>query len=241
MKNYYKKKIKILNNETNTIYINEKVFIPNLTTFLLIEAVSNKIKKEGKVLDLGCGSGFISNYFYKKKIINKIFSSDISNEAVNCSKYNAKKIKAPFDIRIGNNFEPWIDERFDIIINDISGISTKLTNLTDWFEFAPNESGIDGINFAIQVINNFHKYINNNGLLFFPIISLCNRKKLLDFLLKNKYNYKIILKKEWPLPNELFLQRKYLNHLKKINLINFDEKFGIFTATTEICMISYKV
>ena len=39
------------------------------------------IKKRDKVLDLGCGSGVIGCYLYKK-IIDHIYGSDISKEAV---------------------------------------------------------------------------------------------------------------------------------------------------------------
>ena len=73
-----------------SIYINKKVFDPNLTTMLLIDAARKIIKKNEKVLDLGCGSGVIGCYLYKNKVIRYIYGSDISKAAVNCSIYNSK-------------------------------------------------------------------------------------------------------------------------------------------------------
>ena len=178
MINYKINEFKLLNNEKYPIFLNDKVFKPNLTTFLLIDSVSKIIKKNQTILDLGCGSGFINNYFFHKNLIKKIYSSDISAEAVHCAKFNASHINAPFDIRQGSNFDPWLNYNFDIIINDISGVSAKLTSITDWFDFAPNNSGVDGLDFTIEILNSFEKYLNFGGLFLFPIISLSNKLKL---------------------------------------------------------------
>ena len=39
----------------NTISVNKKVFMPNLTSKLSFEVAIKKIKNNSKVLDLGCG------------------------------------------------------------------------------------------------------------------------------------------------------------------------------------------
>ena len=61
------------------------------------------VKNNDKVLDLGCGSGVIGCYLYKKKIIKYIYGSDISKAAVNCSIYNSKKLTKNYDIRLSNS------------------------------------------------------------------------------------------------------------------------------------------
>ena len=88
---YIRKKYTILNKKFS-IFLNKRVFEPNLTTMLLMDTASKIIKKNDKVLDLGCGSGVVGCYLYKKKFIKHIYGSDISKAAVNCSIYNAKKI-----------------------------------------------------------------------------------------------------------------------------------------------------
>ena len=225
---------KLLNKEKISIYINDKIFEPNLTTSLLLEGCKKKIKKNNQILDLGCGSGIISNYFFKNKLINKIYSSDISQEAVNCAIYNAKYLNADFDIRLGALIEPWRDKKFDIIINDISGISTEVSSLTKWFNSAPNESGVDGISFTLKILEKYKTHLNEQGKLIFPIIGLSNKEKIIQFMQKNSINYELLISKDWPLPNEFNVHKKLLKDLKEKNIINYNEKFDLLIVKTEI-------
>lgn len=233
MPKYEKKFFKIFN-KNFPIFLNQKIFEPNLTTRLIVETASKIIKKNHKVLDLGSGSGIIGCYLYKKKKIKYIYGSDISNEAVKCTLYNSKRVTNNFDIRLSNLLDNWKGEKFNVIINDISGISSKINNITDWFKFAPNKSGKDGIKFTLNILKTFKKNMLGKGYLIFPVIGLSNRDKLIHFLKKKKIKYKIMNKIEWPLPLSLSKKRKLLNRLKKQKLINFKEKFGILFTTTEI-------
>ena len=104
----------------------------------------------------------------------------------------------------------WKNCKFDIIINDISGISTKISSITKWFKFAPNDSGVDGIHFSLKVLKNFKKYLNKNGRLIFPIIGLSNRQKIIKFMEKKSIKYKIYKTQTWPLPKDLHKHIKFL-------------------------------
>lgn len=230
---YFAKNYKILNNKFS-IFLNKNIFEPNLTTILLIEMAKKLIKKKNQVLDLGCGSGVVGCYLYKKKFTNFIYGSDVSKAAVNCAIYNASKLTQKYDIRKSNLLNGWDVQKFDLIINDISGISSNLNGLSEWFKFAPNNSGKDGINHTIDILKNYKKNLKKNGSLIFPVLGLSNRKKLIIFLKREKIKYKILIKKSWPLPNKLRKHHKILYELKKQNIINYDEKFNLMHTTTEI-------
>ena len=233
MARYINKEIKILNDKFS-IFLNKKIFQPNLTTILLIEMARKIIKSNHKVLDLGCGSGVIGCYLYKKKIVKYIYGSDISEAAVKCSIYNSKKLTENYDIRLSNGLSNWNNQKFDLIINDISGISSQINNISKWFKFAPNNSGNDGIKFTINILKEYkNKKLNNAGLIF-PVLGLSNRDKIINFLKKNRINYKILVKKEWPLPKDLVKNKFLLKKLKKEKKINYFEKFSLLFTTTEI-------
>ena len=182
----YNKKIFKIDNENLSVFLNKNIFQPNLTTDMLVKASKKLIKKNDKVLDLGCGTGVIGCYFFKKKLIKFIYGSDLSYSAVKCASYNTKKLTNKFDIRVSNLLNEWKKEKFNLIINDISGISSELNNITDWFKFAPNNSGKDGIKFTINILKNYKKNILDKGKIIFPVLGLSNRNKLIFFLKKKK-------------------------------------------------------
>ena len=88
-KNIYNIKIE---NQNLKLFTDTKVFIPNLTTFSLIDVFKKfKIKKKIKILDLVSGSGVIG-IFIKKKYKNKVdvYFSDYSIHAVKLINGNIK-------------------------------------------------------------------------------------------------------------------------------------------------------
>ena len=84
-----------------------------------------------------------------------------------------------------------------------------------------------------------NKHFNKASLLF-PVLGLSNREKAINFLKKNKIKYKILIKKEWPLPKELTKHILLLEKLKKEKKINYHEKFSILFTTTEIFYLNNK-
>ena len=234
MTKYKLQEFKLRNFEKITLYYNKKIFEPNLTSSLLVNACNKIIKKNNKVLDLGCGCGVINHYLYNKKKIKEIYSSDVSKESIDCSIINAQFLKSKYDIRYSNLLGNWKNNKFDIIINDISGISTHISNLTTWFKYAPNDSGKDGINFTIKILKNYKNHLNKNGSLIFPIIGLSNKNKIISFMKKNSIKYKLLDSKIWPLPKVLYKHEKLLSQLKAKKIIEYEKKFNILTTKTEI-------
>ena len=207
------------------------IFTPTLTSELIIKFSENYLLKNQRILDLGCGGGIISGSLYQKKLNQSFYLSDLDSLAVKKAKKNLGHIKGNFIIKQGNLFEPWENQKFDLIINDVSGVSSRVAKISPWFKNIPINNSISGTNFLERVVNKCRYYMNSNSTIITPIISLSDVKKAKNFL---KKKLKIISIKEfdWPLPQAMVSNIKVLEKLKKDKIIYFKKKFGIIICST---------
>ena len=219
----------------NNLYLDKKVFTPNLTTKLSYEVSINHIKKNFKVLDLGCGSGILGILIKKKYQNIKLFSSDIDQNAVKFTKKNFKKNNIKGDVRESNLFGNWKKMKFDYIINDVSGISNKIAIKSPWFKkIVPCDTGLDGTKLSSEILEQSKKYLKKKGIIQIPLISLSNIPKTIALA---KKNFKYVETKKtmnWFLPDDLTFLKKDLFLLKKKKHIFFQEKFGKMICYTSI-------
>ena len=215
------------------------VFKPNLTTELLIKAVSSKIMRTSKVLELGCGTGIVGLALNAEGIISQpIYASDLSEAATNCSKSNFSKYGCDAEVRKGSLFDPWAKYKFDVVVDDISGISEEVAKISPWFQGVPCQTGKNGTNLTIEIIEKASKYLTENGLLFFPVLSLSDSNSILQVAKENFKNIERVAHKDWPLPDELKSHIDTLKILRDEGSIDLNEKFGMFICYTDVYCVS---
>lgn len=232
--NINKKNFKI-NNSKLTLYSSSKTFTPTATTDFLLKDALTIIKKPMDVLDLGCGTGIIAimiNKHLKNK--RKIYASDVSVAANKIARKNFELHKCKFDLRKGSLFAPWKNKKFDLIVNDVSGISETIAKKSKWFKNVPCQSGSDGTKLTLKIISSSIKHLNKNGAIIFPIISLSNGNKVINKLKQKFTKVRILSKNNWFLPNDLELYKEKLSIMKKKKLIDYDLKFGKIICSTKI-------
>ena len=211
-----------------------KIFKENLTSKILQETSSklvNKYNKEVDILELGCGNGNISKFIIRnKKKKNNFYLIDISDYAIQTAIQNIKYDKCNF--KVGKWLEPWKNQRFDLIISDVSSINDFVAKKSPWYKGVVCNSGSDGLKNIKIILSNIENYLKKNGKFILPIISLSDEKKLLQLLEKKFSKITYSEKKTWPIPNFFLKDRTKYIKLKKQSKINFYEKFGIFVAYT---------
>ena len=217
------KKIKI-NDKFYNLYFKKGVFEPTATTSFLINGFLFKNSKvvNKKILDLGCGSGIVSIVLNHKVKDNSFSASDLNQASLDCATKNFKKFKIKGTVKKGDLLKPWAGNKFDYIINDISGISSLLAKKSKWFVNIPSD------------IKDSYKNLSKKGKLYLPLISLSNTNKIIKIAKKTFNKVKIISENKWFLPKEIEKHKKLLEKLKKSGKIDYEYKFGKYICFTKI-------
>lgn len=209
------------------------IFKPTLTSKLLVKSAYKFLNNKNKILDLGCGGGIVTGCLFKINKRGNYYLSDISKKAVLKAKKNLGSLNGNFIFKSGDALAPWQNEKFDLIINDISGVSNKISKISPWFKNVPKDKTIDGTYLLNKTLKKVKNYMKKNSIIIFPIISLCNiikAKKILNKNLKviKQYEY------DWPLPRSMINNINLLESLRKKKIISYKKKYGIIICKTII-------
>lgn len=219
----------------------ESVFYPTDTTKLLIEAARLSLDRPKKILDLGCGCGITGLTLAKAGLCRiPLYASDISEEAVALANENARKMAVPYVARPGALFQPWREEKFDVIVDDVSGISDDIARISPWYpEGVACNAGRDGTQWILQVIEQAPGHLTEGGMLIFPVLSLSNEGKIIQALKQAFSSFTLVLKKDWFLPKEIEVRDDILTPLINEGSINCVKKFGRWIWSTSVYRAFY--
>ncbi len=213
----------------------EDVFTPTGTSDILVREVRKHLKEPAKVLDLGCGIGVSGLALHQVGLVKEpLYGSDIGKNAVETFILNAKRLNCQVVAKCGSIFEPWESEKFDVIIDDISGVAEQVAEISPWFNGVSCNSGKNGTNLIADVLKSANKYLNKNGILFFPIISFSNVGIIVNIANDNFKTVKRLTRNEWPLPQSMYEYKALLEKLKLEGYIDYSEKFGMIIWYTDI-------
>ena len=211
-------------------------FYPTDTSTLLIKASRQVISLPKKILDLGCGVGVVGLVMARLGYAQgPLFGSDINEKAILLAQKNARQHNIPCDYRVGSLFEPWEGESFDVIIDDVAGISDDIAKLSGWYPSGVEcNAGRDGTKWIINIIKEADQYLSNGGMIIFPTLSLSNEEKILQEASQRFVHHELILKQDWFVPDDLLQHKDLLMDLMADGSIRCEEKFGRLMWSTSV-------
>lgn len=155
-------------------FVDENVLIPRYDTEVLVEEVLKIAKNENKkeILELCTGSGIIAISLAKYLEDAKIIATDVSEEALNIAKRNARSLGQEERIKFvkSDMFEK-INRKFDIIVSNPPYIKTDIIEEYS-LEYEPKialDGGEDGLKFYRIIIEEGYKYLNEGGFIILEI------------------------------------------------------------------------
>ncbi len=201
------------------------VFRPTLTTSLLTEQVLIAGVGNRTILDLGCGSGPIAVVMAMAGA-KVVYATDVMHGACVLARNNARLNGVHDRIKVlqGNLFEPARDLRFDVIVDDVSGVADEVARLSSWFPPDVPLAGPDGSDLTIEMLRQSQRHLNPGGCLFFPVLSLSNAGRIVAEA-RQLYGQRLALvaSKQVPFNHELKEHLESLQDLRDRGIIAFDQ------------------
>ncbi len=151
------------------IKVDERCLIPRPETELLAEQVIKLCNKDGEVLDLCTGSGAIA-VAVAKETSAVVTASDISENALEIAKENAKINDAKIEFLSGDMFASVKDRKFDMIVSNPPYIKREDIDCLqkEVKEFEPSlalDGGEDGLDFYRLIAKEVKGYLKEGGVL----------------------------------------------------------------------------
>lgn len=159
--------------------VNQNVLIPRFETEELVGLILSKYDEyyKGQKIDLadvGTGSGAIAIALKKEEDNLNVYASDISFEALEVAKLNAKNNDADIRFLQGSMLDPYIenDIKLDILVSNPPYIKQDEILDPSVKDYEPHVAlfgGEDGLRFYRIIFENASKIMKENGMMFFEI------------------------------------------------------------------------
>ena len=154
-------------------HVNEAVLIPRQDTETLVEEALKVVRPGMKVLDMCTGSGCILISILKNVVNVEGFGYDISKQAINVAKENAKLNNVTAFFERSDLFEE-VTDVFDVIVSNPPYIPTDVIGglMPEVAVYEPMQAldgKEDGLHFYRRIVKDALKHLKPEGMLLFEI------------------------------------------------------------------------
>lgn len=160
--------------------VSEHVLIPRPETEELVSNVLGTMdeffedQKELTLIDVGTGSGAIAISLKAEEPQLHVYASDISEDAIEVAKQNAKNNEVDVTFFVGDMLQPFIDQglKVDILVSNPPYIKADEVLEDTVVDFEPHVAlfgGNDGLFFYRIILENAHKVIKKDAIIAFEM------------------------------------------------------------------------
>lgn len=157
-----------------TFHVNSNVLIPRQDTETLVEEALKVVRPGMKIMDMCTGSGCVLISILKNAHDIEGIGYDISKQAINVAKENAKLNEVPAVFERSDLFEDVVEKDSDVIVSNPPYIPTDViaTLMPEVAEFEPREAldgKGDGLYFYSKILEQCKNYMKPDGYVLFEI------------------------------------------------------------------------
>lgn len=180
--------------------VSKATLIPRQDTEILVEE-AGKVAGGKRVLDLCTGTGCIIISLAKLLPLSRAVGTDISPEAVETAKKNAKALGADVSFYCGDLFEALPRaERFDVIVSNppyipSAEIEGLMPEVREHEPVTALDGDTDGLRFYREIIRHAKEYLEEKGTILFEIG--CEQAEDIRKLLETEGFKEIYVKKDY--------------------------------------------
>ena len=182
------------------INVNENVLIPRYETEYLVEKTikysKNLFNKKVNILDIGTGSGAIS-VALKKEIDSSVTACDISKNALEVAKNNAKLNNIDITFIESDIFKN-IKDKYDIIISNPPYVSENEEIMESVYKYEPHLALFaddNGLYFYKKILEQAKDYLNDRFIIAFEIGYL-QAQEITNFISEKYSDVKVSVEKD---------------------------------------------
>ena len=175
----------------------ETVYYPREDSLLLAKALENESLKK-KVLEIGCGSGFLSIVMAKKGA--EVTAVDGSKDAVEATRLNAKKNDVSLTC-FGSGLFSSVTSKFDLIV-------FNPPYLPDESNDATYSGGKTGRKVIEKFIENTKDFLERDGKILLLISSLTGENEVIPLFHTYSFKTKVIAREKIPWEELMVIEAK---------------------------------
>lgn len=170
----------------------ENVYYPREDSLLLAKTIETMDLEDKKVLEVGCGSGFLSVLMAKNGA--RVTAVDINKNAVEATMKNASKNNVKIGCYISDIFST-VRGKYDIIVFNPpylpEGDESSQKDIKNQWNGGPT-----GREVAVRFIENIENFLNKDGTVLMVISSLTDEKKVVNTFKKNRFRVSSITREK---------------------------------------------